>query len=210
LKKPLNQIIHEKFQLGPAYHMTHIQNLSGILNDGELRSHNHMRGCSYFNLANEEVQAGRAAVVVSVSGLPLHDYVPLYFGYKTPMVASNQKFNEDLLFLRFSLDILSTSNTVFSDGNARSLNTKFYLFKDVQDLSALDVAAIRTTKYAGKPEIKRKKQSELLISNLLPISHILDIICYSESARTRTLEILQKFDIKKPVKVNPGWYFTQA
>jgi hypothetical protein len=79
-----------------------------------------MRGQSYRNLANEDVQAGRAAIMVSATQKPLHDYVPLYLGFKTPMVAINQTHNEDLLFLRFSLDILATPGSVVCDGNARS------------------------------------------------------------------------------------------
>lgn len=193
--------------------MTHIENLRPILQARELRPYNLMRGSSYYNLANEDVQAGRAAVMVSVSQRPLHDYVPLYLGFKTPMVATNQDYNEDLLFLRFSLDILATPGSVVCDGNARPHASKFYLFSGPDNFSKIDVAAIRSVKYAKDPEFKRRKQAEVLIPDRLPISQVFDIICYSESAKTRALSILSEFGIKKIVKVNQGWYFvnpTQA
>ncbi len=190
--------------------MTHMNNLRPILQAGELRSYNLMRGQSYRNLANEDVQAGRAAITVSASQKPLHDYVPLYLGFKTPMVAINQVYNEDLLFLRFSLDILATSGSIVCDGNARSNATKFYLFTGPDVFSSLDITAIRSVKYAKDLELKRKKQAEVLIPDRLPIAQMHDMICFSESAQNRVLSILGEFGIKKAVKVNQGWYFVNS
>lgn len=208
MSKALYQLIHEKFQLGPAYHMTHIQNLKEIMLAGELKSRNQMLGKTYLSLANEDVQAGRAAIIVNSSGKPLHDYVPLYLGFKTPMVAFNQDQNEGLLFLRFSLNMLSMGEVVISDGNARANNTQFKVYTTINDLSFLDIASIRTVKYAHDAEVKRKKQSEVLIPNKLLMTYMLDIICFSENAQSRTLAILNEFGIRTRVMVKPGWYFT--
>ncbi len=207
MSKSLSQTINEKYQVWVAHHMTHIDNLRTILQSGELRSYNLMRGQNYRNLANEDVQAGRATIVVSVSEKPLHDYVPLYLGFKTPMVAINQAHNEELLFLRFSLDILATSGAVVCNGNARSQSSKFYLFNGPEIFSKIDIAAVRSVKYAKDLEMKRKKQAEVLIPDRLPIAQMLDMICYSKSAQTRALSILNEFGIKKDVRVNQGWYF---
>ena len=125
MSKSLSQTINEKYQIWVAHHLTHIENLNEILHSGELRSYNLMRGQSYRNLANEDVQAGRSVISIGPSQKPLHDYVPLYLGFKTPMVAINQSHNEELLYLRFPLDILGTSGSFVADGNARSAATKF-------------------------------------------------------------------------------------
>ena len=210
MSKTLSQTINEKYQVWVAHHMTHIDNLRPILQVGELRSYNLMRGQSYRNLANEDVQAGRAAIVVSATQKPLHEYVPLYLGFKTPMVAINQTHNEELLFLRFSLDVLATPGSVVCDGNARSNASKFYLFSGPDVFSNLDVAAIRSVKYAKDPELKRKKQAEILIPDRLPMSPMLDIICYGENSKTRALSILSEFGIKMAVTVNQGWYFMNS
>lgn len=210
MSKRLSQVINEKYQVWVAHHMTHIDNLRPILLSGELRSYNLMRGQSYRNLANEDVQAGRAAIVVPGPQKPLHDYVPLYLGFKTPMVAINQGHNEDLLFLRFSLDILATPGSVVCDGNARSQASTFYLFNGPDVFSKIDIAAIRSVKYAKDPELKRKKQAEILIPDRLPVAQMLDMICYSESAKTRALSILKEFGINKAVIVNQGWYFVNS
>jgi len=206
--KPLYHQIREKYQLGPAYHMTHIQNLRAILTSGELLSYNQMRGKTYLNLANEDVQSGRAAITIDVTQKPLHDYVPLYFGFKTPMVAFNQVHNENLLFLRFSLNILSLAGVTIADGNARAKGTRFKIYQTIDDLSFLDVSAICTVKYAKDIEIKRKKQAELLVPDHLSITHLLDIICFSDNTRSQVLAMAQQFGIKTQVRVNTGWYFT--
>jgi hypothetical protein len=204
----LSKQIAEKYQIERCYHMTHIQNLSSILETGELRSYNKMRGRTYLNLSNEDVQAGRAATVIEATGRPLHEYVPFYLGFKTPMVAVNQKHNEDLLFLQFNLDILNLGGVVVSDGNARANATNFRAYVQLSDLDFLDISAIRGIKYAHDDELKRRKQAEVLVPDSLSLSHLAYIKCYSEKAKTRILEIWSKSDIKDPIiQINPGWYF---
>jgi hypothetical protein len=207
MNKSLSRTINDKYQIWVANHLTHLDNLRRILQAKELRSYNLMRGHNYHNLANEDVQVGRATVTIPASQRPLHDYVPLYLGFKTPIVAINQTQNENLLFLRFSLDILSTPGAVVSDGNARSQKTQFYLFNGPDTFAQIDVAAIRTVKYSKDPVLKRKKQAEVLIPDKLPIAQLLDIICFSEKTKSRVLLILTEFGMHRPVIVNPGWYF---
>jgi hypothetical protein len=207
MSSPLYFQIKQRFQLGPASHMTHLNNLRSIINDGELRSYNLMCVHAYQNIANEDVQAGRAVKLVLPTNRPLHDYVPLYFGNKTPMVAANQDRNEEIIFLRFSLNLLALNGVVISDGNARANNTKFQIFSKLDDLSILDVQAIHNVKYAKDPELKRKKQAEILIPDRLPFSQVFDIACFSNSAREETLKILDEFDMKLSVLVSPHFYF---
>jgi hypothetical protein len=205
---PLSKQIAAKYQIERCYHMTHIQNLPSILAAGELCPYNKMRGQTYLNLSNEDVQAGRAAITIAATGRPLHDYVPLYLGFKTPMVAVNQKQNEDLVFLQFRLDILTLPGVVISDGNARSNRTQFRNYTQMSDLDFLDIGAIRGLKYAHDDELKRKKQAEVLAPDKLSMSHLAYITCYSESAKSRVLEIWRKSGIKTPtIQLNSGWYF---
>lgn len=205
---PLNKRIYAKYQLGPASHMTHIENLDSIFRDGFLRSKNRMSTTSYHDLANEDVQTGRATKTIDITGRPLHDYVPLYFGSRTPMVAWNQTRNEEIVFLRFSLDVLEGGAAVISDGNARSGTTKFRVAAKLTDLGLLDPKAINTVKYANDPEVKRRKQAELLILHQLPLKHLLDLICYSETAKARILEITYRYGKDYPVRIRPGtWFF---
>jgi hypothetical protein len=206
--QPLNKQIYAKYQLGPASHMTHMDNVGAILEAGELRSYHLMRGHSYRNLANDDVQAGRAAKAVPVTGRPLHEYVPLYFGNRTPMVAVNERHNEDIVFIRLSLDLLAIGGVVITDGNARSVATQFREFTQLSDLDLVDARAINTVKYSGDPELKRKKQAEVLIPERLALSYVYEFICYSNEAKQRLLAIFEQYGKKFRVTVSPGnWYF---
>lgn len=206
MSKPIYQQIREKFQLGPAMHLTHISNLAGIISGG-LLSYNQMRAKSYFDLSDPSVQLGREYKVVPHTGKPLHDYVPIYFGWKTPMVMCHEDKNEDIIFLRFSLGILQIPDAVFSDGNARSTATKFFSFSNIDDLSVLNCKAINAVRWVGDDEKKRQKQAEILIPNTVPFAQVYDIVCYSKSAQNRILAIMAESGINKTVLVNPGWYF---
>ena len=205
---PLYQQIYAKYQLGPASHMTDLSNVEAIVRAGELRSYNLMRGHTYRNLANEDVQAGRAAKTVPATGRPLHDYVPLYFGNRTPVVAVNEQHNEELVFIRFSLDLLAQGNVVITDGNARSGTTVFRLFTALADLDLLDPRAINTVRYAGDAELRRKKQAEALVLERLSLDYAYDFIVYSQTAQERLLEIFDRCGTKFRIQVSPGnWYF---
>ena len=195
------------YQVKYCYHMTHIDNLENIFKSGYLFSYNKMSQIACSKLSNDDVQAGRSNIVISCANRPLHDFVPLYLGFKVPMVAYNQDQNENIFFLRFKLDILKQSGVVIADGNARSKNTKFKLFTYIEDLNLLDIKSIRTQKYAHDSEIKRKKQSEILVPDQLSISYVLDIICFSESAQKKVNQILRKTGKNTRIMINPNWYF---
>lgn len=198
--------IRQKYFLNYFYHMTHVDNLPSILSAGEIKAKNRIKENEYKRLSNDDVQKRRAKRVVN--SLPLHDYVPLYIGPKTPMVAVNQNQNEDFMFLRFSLDILKISGTVIADGNATTWSTKFVQFNEIDDLGCLDIDAIRGVKYSGDLELRRKKQAEILVPHGLSLSYILDIICYSESAKKRLLLIFKESGKLNPIiGVEKVWYF---
>lgn len=206
MKKPFYQQIKEQYQLGPASHITHIDNLEKIIADG-LLSHNLMSGKKYFDLSDPNIQLGRENKIILDTGKTLHDYVPLYFGWKSPMLMRHQDKNEQIIYLRYSLDILKTSGAVISNGNARSNDTRFYNFKEIKDLSNLNAQAINSVKWVGEPEKKRQKQAEILIPDQIPFSQVFEIICYSESVQNRVMDILEKSGISTKVKVNSGWYY---
>lgn len=124
------------------------------------------------------------------------------------MVAVLSQHNEDLIFLRFSLNILGESGVLFSDGNAASSKTQFFEFIDLDSLSVLDAKAIQTVCYSGDQELKRKKQSEILIPNRVEVCNIFDILTFSNSAQSKVLAEYERNAIKAPsVSVSRGWYF---
>jgi hypothetical protein len=208
MKKPLYLQIKERYQLGPANHMTLMDNLEGILVTSGLLPYNQLERGNYRDLANDDVQRGRASKLVPPSGKPLHDYVPLYFGFKTPMVARNKNQNARMIFLRYSLNILEMPGAVFTDGNARSRSTLFFECRQLDDLESLNRKAISTVKWVGDEELKRQKQAEILIPDFLGWDQVHDMIVFCEDARNQVLAILNNFGRFSRILTNRGWYFT--
>lgn len=189
--------------------MTHGGNLASIFASGQLVSKNGLIAAkaSIVDISNPGIQEWRNQKIIPQANRPIHDYVPLYFGFKTPMVACLQKDNERIVFLRFSLDILELPGVIISDGNARSDTTVFHPFSCIDDLEFLDVRTILGVKYANDPEKKRRKQAEVLVPDRLGVHQILDIICYSDAAKLAIERHAKKAGLCFKIHVNPGWYF---
>ena len=208
MSEPLYRQIYSKYFLGPASHMVHRKNLDSILTAGAIFSKTRMGTKPFVSIAYESVQELRSKVTVTTSGRPLHDYVPLYFGNRTPMIAALEAQNEDILFLRFSLNILELPGVVVADGNAATAGTTFHEYTDLNSLERLDSEAILSVRYANNDEKKRRKQAELLVPDQIDVRHVLDIVCYSETARAAILSVLKVHGKTWTVNVNPGnWYF---
>ena len=201
--------IRQKYELGDVLHMTDIENLESILAHTRILSKNQMSklGKKYIDLSNESVQSGGSNITIECTGKALHDYVPLYWGKKTPMVAVNQDRNERLIFLMFSTNFLGEYDCVICDGNARSRSTLFRKFKALNDLDLLHPLSINTVKYAISDEVKRRKQAEILVLDSLPLTHLLRIVCHSAIAKVRIEALLATHGINRGVYVGAGNYY---
>jgi hypothetical protein len=201
--------IRQRYQLGPAYHMTHGSNLASIFASGALLSKNSLAALNMgiVDISNPGIQDWRNQKFIPETNRSIHEYVPLYFGFKTPMVACVQEINEKIVFLRFSLNVLELPEVIIADGNARSDNTLFRSFSSLDDLKFLDVRAIHSRKYSNDPEKKRRKQAELLVPDRVSVDQILDIICYSEAAKLAVERHAKKAGLCFKIHVDPGWYF---
>ena len=182
----LGKEIKERFELASLpSHMTHIDNLNSILTSNGLFSVNTLNSSSlpFNDSSNASVQVIRANKTIPDTGKPLHDYVPLYFGRKTPMTSAIRNLNDSLIFLFFSFDILTDLECVISDGNAADAKTSFKVLQSIDDLDFLDPKSINSQSYAHDNEIKRRKQAELLILDFLPISYLKYVICPSDMVK---------------------------
>ncbi len=194
-----------------VYHMTHIESLSAILAEDALlsKSETHQRKLQVQDISFSDIQVRRQQK--TVNNLSLQDYVPLYFGPKTPMVSANSFQNEKIIFLLFNLMILRTPRCVISDGNAASDKTAFRIFSGIDDLDFLDAQAIQTTRYGQyrtDNEIRRKKQAELLIPHRLPLQQLWRIFVFSVEAERIALAEAEKIGKRIPlVSISKSWYF---
>lgn len=191
-----------------ALHITKISNLKGILSNKGILPRNKVT--SFEDISNHGVQEIRSKKVVPTTNNVVHDYVPFFFSFKAPMIATLQEQNDDLVYIQINLDIFSRIAGCFlTDGNATNDNTIFREFKDVDALKILDLSILYKVKYKDDKEKARKKAAELLIPNFVPQNEFIAFIFFSEKGRDRGLEILKNAGISPATKVFPGWFFSQ-
>ena len=103
-------------------HMTHIDNLSSILDNG-LISHNNPY-CKR-DISNQGVNARRERIE-PIYNKKIHDYVPFYMNIRNPMLYVVQKQQgDDIVILGYSPDILFEKNILFTDRNAATNAVRF-------------------------------------------------------------------------------------
>jgi hypothetical protein len=126
-----------------------VDNLDTIIKSGGLHAPNHVpnSGLPYRLCHDAEVHGARAAVNITVGPRgTIHDYVPFYFGYLSPMmlklktgrVHGYYEGQEPLIYLVSSAQAVQTAGLgfAFSDGHGLAGYTAW--FDDLGQLDALD------------------------------------------------------------------------
>lgn len=196
------------------YHITHLENLEGILQKGGLLPQS-QRPPTRQNVAYGRIQARRAKVVVPVGpGGKLHDYVPFYFCPRSPMLyAIHTRSTKYRGGQRPILHLVSSAQRVaeerlpfvFTDRHAVVKDACF--FHDLKYLEALDWEAIGSTYWAETH--RKKKQAEFLVKGLFPWRLIEEIGVIDESIKAEVESVLARFPglPHPPVRVRWEWYY---
>jgi hypothetical protein len=172
------------------YHMTAIDNLPSILESG-LYSHNqaHQLKIIERDISDPKVQDIRASVRDPIHNRELHDYVPLYFNPRNPMLYRRKDIQNEIVILGIESMILHDENTIFSDGNAASKETKFY--NDVSRLDQVCWDIVNAKSWTDIADGKRIKCAEILVYPNIEIRKIKHIYCYSTNQRLQCQEIVK-------------------
>lgn len=107
----------------PLYYMTHIDNLPSILQHGILSGNMvRSRGISAARIDNRGVQDLRDRVTFVLLGKrrALHDFAPLYFTVRTPMLYSRGHLQDRIVYVEVEAAVLDLPGALICDGNAAS------------------------------------------------------------------------------------------
>lgn len=205
------------------YHITHIDNLEGILQEGGLWAKNSLKS-PHVSVAYEHIQIRRSMKNVPVyPGGTLHDYVPFYFCPRSPMLYVLHNPPEDqmpykggqrpILHLVANLDAVREARLefVFTDRHALTAYARFYTSKD-DPANCLDWKAIGSDYWYNTPEQpdrREKKQAEFLVHRFFPWELIEAIGVMNQDIEQKVLNVLQRFPshAHPPVWVRRGWYY---
>ena len=207
----------------PIYRLVHIDNLPTLLKRQALHAPNRTPadGLPYRTIHNANVQANRRVSRVSCGPCgSIHDYVPFYFGplsvmllnLKTGRVDGYDEGQEPIIYLKTTVQTVSTGGCqfVFTDGHGLATFTNW--FDDLKDLLEVDWGLVSARYWADKPEDndrQRRKQAEFLIWEQCNWNLISEIGVLNADAKERVEAILSKFPgcHRPSVNVQPAWYY---
>jgi len=202
------------------YHITHIDNLHNIIQQGRLFSKNTV-GNNYIDVAHSSVQQLRFNKQVPL--LPygcLHDYVPFYFGMRSPMLYVISKGNvegyeggqEEIVYLVSTVEWCHTEQLqfVFTDGHAAVQLSAFY--NNVGDLTEVDFEAAKERFWFDDHENldrERQKQSEFLVRNEFPWQGVLGIVTINQTMKDQVIAIYDELqtEYRPKIAIKPEWYY---
>jgi hypothetical protein len=186
------------------YHFTHIDNLPRILRSGFL-CNNHpdfpTGGCQ--SVAETGIQARRATMEVTCGpGGMVHDYVPLYFGSRSPMLLAvvNKKNVDqmDILYFEFPISLVSRDDVVFTDASANT-NEPPNFYSDPADLARLNWTAIDSLKWGSPSDtFKHQRMAEILVYSHLPLKEAVRVVVWNEVSKKRVQEMVSQAGVPFP------------
>jgi hypothetical protein len=179
--------------------MTSINNLQSILEHG-LLSHNEAHRLRIVtDISDPTVQNLRRNWIIN--HIALHDYVPLYFSPRNPMLFRRRELQDSIIILGIDPTLLLHEKTIFSDGNAAASETKFY--RGVSLLNQLSWNVINAKYWNDFEDGKRIKCAEILIYPKIHVNSIFKIFCYCQDQLVSLQQIIPRsFNIKTEINYN--------
>lgn len=186
------------------FHMTHINNLNKILDQGLFA---HSKITNYVDISNYDVNLRRGRKEKH-HNFKLHDYVPLYFNARNAMLYQKQKeYPNKIVILEIDNSILNKDYTKFSKGNAARDDSEIETSKHkLINFPWLDIYS-ETWSENNHMNITRKSlmMSECLIYNHITAKYIRRIHC--ENIETYSKLKSNVIGIKQEIVISPHLFF---
>lgn len=201
----------------PVYRCLHLDNLNVYLSRKMLHSPNMTPndGLTYKTIHDESIQQRRATTLIPCGPQgSLHDYLPFYFGRRSPMLYKLSKVQDqsDIIYIRCSVQeiVKAGISIVFSDGHGIMRVTKWY--ESLEDLKLLDWGTINSDIWNDTyedPDRCRRKQAEFLVHRECPWSLVEKIGVMDSRTKGKVESILGQYDTKlaKEIVVVPNFYY---
>lgn len=196
--------------------LVHLDNLAVYVQRRALHAPNHAPddGLTWRATHRVDVQTSRAATPVGKGpGGTLLDYVPFYFGERSPMlfqlhtgwVEGHTEGQSAMVYLVAAAEGVAAGGHGFVFYDGHSLSKLSQCFDDLGALAALDwdtIAARQWKNTLADPDRQRRKQAEFLVHRSLPLSQIRGIVVFDEAAKARVAALTAL-----PATTMRNWYF---
>ncbi len=206
-------------------HFTHVENLTGIIAEGKLICDAvACRGVTRTEVGDVGIkEARRRRGVDAGPGGFVGDYVPFYFGPKSPMmfrIACDHRDNipgrypdgdRPLTYLATTVGAVVDAGLLWvaTDGNAATATTRFCSALDELD-DLIDWPLMTEKKWNNTPDDpdrQRRRMAELLVHGEVPLPVIKLVVAYSDRYADQIRTALGRHDLADRVVVRPTWYY---
>jgi hypothetical protein len=203
------------------YHITHIQNLSKILNAGCLwcESERNKRNIEIQGIGYNTLKERRSnwSVPTCKSGV-ISDYVPFYFAPRSPMLNKihNGIVNDyadgqtPIIHLVSKVDLVVERGLPFTFTNGHAVTALAEFYEKIEDLNKIDWKVMESTYWNNiESDTNRKwrRQAEFLVHNHFPVDLIAGIGVISDRIKNDVENILKVSNIEIKVAVLTNWYY---
>ena len=203
------------------YHITHLRNLSVIIEEGGLYCDKMiaMKRLGVLGIAHNHIKLRRSRRQVEVCRAgTLSDYVPFYFAPRSPMLCAIHNRNvenysegqDQVLHLVSTAEdaALAGADYCFTEGHAEMIFSDFFV--DLRDLHRVDWKTMQSRYWFDTPEDpdrKRRRQAEFLVHQFFPWKLISKIGVLDSVAAAKTAEVIAKCEHKPNVVIERQWYY---
>ena len=199
------------------YRMIHIENLPRLLEwSGDwAQSEAKKRGLSKRPIHHTDIMDARERASIDVPpGGVVADYVPFYFGPRSPMLYAIKqgkvegcKDQKEIIYLVSTAEAVADAKLqfVFTDGHA--IIGYVNHFNRLEDLPNVPWDAINAQYWNNIVDGRCKRQSEFLVRDFFPLSLVGGIGVANAKRQAEVEEILAAAKISMQVKVCNAWYF---
>lgn len=207
----------------PIYRLIHVDNLHVCLRRGGLHAPRYTPddGLVYKTIHNVDIQTERRDTYIPCGprGV-IHDYVPFYFGPRSPMLyrlhtrwkTDYTEGQEPLIYLVSTAQQIQESGAsfVFSDGHGIARLTDW--FGDLDKLDEVDWNTVYATRWkddVADNDRQRRKQAEFLVYRFCDWRVIHEIGVFNDRMRRVVEDNMSQFssDLQRVVRVKPDWYY---
>lgn len=198
----------------PIFHITHIENLPGILREGGLwcDAERNARNLVTTNIAHSHIKQRRMSRPVPVAaGGTLADYVPFNFCSRSVMLypvsrghGDYQGGQDSILHLVSRISRVQSAGIPFAFTDRHAYLAHALFFDDLADLDQVPWDAMPAQYWQA---VKEERQAEFLVHRFLPWAAVVLIGVRSQAIATRVEQILVGQAHKPGVKLQPSWYY---
>ncbi|MHA1677010.1 MAG: DUF4433 domain-containing protein [Candidatus Njordarchaeales archaeon] len=201
MRKSMLEAICRFLGISYLYYLTDWKNLESILKHGILcydsvRSQN----IEHYSFADENIQNRRANK--KINGGAAHEFVPLFFHYKPPMLYRLQKsYASEIVYICVDSLILAEEGVFFTDKNLACSDSR--TFDKLEELLKLKWDIIKDP-YRRSLEDRHIRGAEVLIPKKVEQKWFRKIVVKDKNAK---IKIQSAISVTMPIEVNSEYYF---